>query len=193
MTKMHVAMVEHFKKPLVLREWDIPKPGAGEILVKTEFCGVCHTDIHAADGDWPLKPQLPFIPARETICSAETFTGYNTNGAFAEYLLADPNFVARIPAGLSAQEAAPIVCAGVTSYKCIKQTEAKPGEWLAVSGIGGTSMMASWRSRRAWALRSPSMRGPATRPLRSKRRPMEALTVSASRPFRWPRSNKASV
>jgi propanol-preferring alcohol dehydrogenase len=176
-------MVEHFKKPLVLREWDIPSPGPGQILVKTEFCGVCHTDIHAADGDWPVKPTLPFIPehegigrvsavgagvktvkegdrvgvpwlhsacghceycltAWETICPAETFTGYNTNGAFAEYLLADPNYVAHIPAGLSAQAAAPIICAGITSYKGIKQTEAKPGEWLAVSGIGGLGHLA---------------------------------------------------
>jgi propanol-preferring alcohol dehydrogenase len=183
MSKMHVAMVEHFKKPLVLREWDIPSPGSGQILVKTEFCGVCHTDIHAADGDWPVKPTLPFIPghegigrvsavgagvktvkegdrvgvpwlhsacghceycltAWETICPAETFTGYNTNGAFAEYLLADPNYVAHIPAGLSAQAAAPIICAGITSYKGIKQTEAKPGEWLAVSGIGGLGHLA---------------------------------------------------
>jgi propanol-preferring alcohol dehydrogenase len=183
MSKMQVAMVEQFKKPLVLRVWDIPKPGVGQILVKTEFCGVCHTDIHAADGDWPLKPQLPFIPghegigrvsaigagvtmvkegdrvgvpwlhsacghceycltAWETICPAETFTGYNTNGAFAEYLLADPNYVAHIPTGLSPQEAAPIICAGVTSYKGIKQTEAKPGEWLAVSGIGGLGHLA---------------------------------------------------
>lgn len=183
MTKMQVAMVEHFKKPLVLREWDIPTPGTGQILVKTEACGVCHTDIHAASGDWPVKPKLPFIPghegigrvsavgagvttvkegdrvgvpwlhsacghceycltAWETICPAETFTGYNTNGAFAGYLLADPNYVAHIPAGLSAEEAAPIICAGITSYKGIKQTEAKPGEWLAVSGIGGLGHLA---------------------------------------------------
>jgi len=183
MKKMHVAMVENFKKPLVLREWDIPTPGPGQILVKTEACGVCHTDIHAAGGDWPVKPKLPFIPghegigrvsavgagvtivkegdrvgvpwlhsacghceycltAWETICPAQTFTGYNTNGAFAEYLLADPDYVAHIPANLSAQEAAPIICAGITSYKGIKQTEARPGEWLAVSGIGGLGHLA---------------------------------------------------
>jgi propanol-preferring alcohol dehydrogenase len=183
MTTMQVAMVERFKQPLVLREWDIPTPGAGQIVVKTEACGVCHTDIHAASGDWPVKPTLPFIPghegigrvsavgagvtlvkegdrvgvpwlhsacghceycltAWETICPAETFTGYNTNGAFAEYLLADPNYVAHIPGGLSSTEAAPIICAGITSYKGIKQTEAKPGEWLAVSGIGGLGHLA---------------------------------------------------
>ena len=53
--KMNAALVEQFGKPLVLREWDIPTPGAGQILVKTEACGVCHTDLHAANGDWPPK------------------------------------------------------------------------------------------------------------------------------------------
>src|SRR3984885_1202008 len=65
--KMQAALVEQFGKPLVLREWEIPSPGAGQILVKTEACGVCHTDLHAAHGDWPLKPTLPFIPGHEGI------------------------------------------------------------------------------------------------------------------------------
>ena len=65
--KMNAAVVEVFGKPLVVREWDIPTPGAGEIVVKTEACGVCHTDLHAADGDWPVKPTLPFIPGHEAI------------------------------------------------------------------------------------------------------------------------------
>ena len=65
--KMHAAVVEQFGKPLVLQEWDIPSPGPGQILVKTEACGVCHTDLHAAHGDWPLKPTLPFIPGHEGI------------------------------------------------------------------------------------------------------------------------------
>ena len=183
MTKMHAAFVEHFKQGLVLRETDIPTPGPGQILIKTEACGVCHTDIHAASGDWPVKPNLPFIPghegigrvtalgsgvttiregdrvgvpwlhsacghceycltAWETICPSEQFTGYSVNGAFAEYLIADPNYVAHVPANLSAAQAAPIICAGITSYKGIKQTEAKPGDWLAVSGIGGLGHLA---------------------------------------------------
>jgi len=66
-SKMHAAFVEQFGKPLVLRECDIPTPGPGQILVKTEACGVCHTDLHAAHGDWPLKPTLPFIPGHEAI------------------------------------------------------------------------------------------------------------------------------
>jgi alcohol dehydrogenase, propanol-preferring len=65
--KMKVAVVVQFGKPLELQEWDIPTPGPGQILVKTEACGVCHTDVHAWHGDWPLKPTLPFIPGHEGI------------------------------------------------------------------------------------------------------------------------------
>ena len=181
--KMHAAVVEHFGKPLVFQEWDIPVPGAGQILVKTEACGVCHTDLHAARGDWPLKPTLPFIPghegigrvaavgagvtivkegdrvgvpwlysacghceyclkAWETVCPEAQFGGYTKNGGFAEYVLADPNYVAHIPAGLDAQQAAPLICAGITTYKGIKETQAKPGEWIAISGVGGLGHLA---------------------------------------------------
>ncbi len=181
--QMQAAVVEQFGKPLVLREWDIPTIGAGQILVKTEACGVCHTDIHAANGDWPVKPNLPFIPgheaiglvvgvgagvklvkegdrvgvpwlysacghceycltAWETVCPEAQFGGYTRNGGFAEYVLADPNYVAHIPAGLSAQEAAPLICAGITTYKGIKETQAKPGEWIVISGAGGLGHLA---------------------------------------------------
>jgi propanol-preferring alcohol dehydrogenase len=180
---MHAAVVEAFGKPLVLREWDIPTAGPGQIVVKTEACGVCHTDIHAANGDWPLKPKPPFIPGHEAIgivsavgagvtivkegdrvgvpwlysacghceycltawepvCPAAKFGGYTQNGGFAEYILADPNYVAHIPKGLSAVEAAPLICAGITTYKGIKVTEAKAGQWLAVSGCGGLGHLA---------------------------------------------------
>jgi propanol-preferring alcohol dehydrogenase len=163
---------------LVLKELDIPTPGPGQVLVKTEACGVCHTDLHAAGGDWPLKPSLPFTPghegigivtvlgagvtavevgdrvgvpwlysacghcefclaAQEPVCAQAQFGGYTRNGGFAEYILADPNYVARIPAGLSAVNAAPLICAGITSYKGIKETQAKPGKWVVISGIGG--------------------------------------------------------
>ena len=65
--RMNVAVVEQFGKALLLQEWDIPSPAAGQILIKTEACGVCHTDLHAAHGDWPVKPTLPFIPGHEAI------------------------------------------------------------------------------------------------------------------------------
>ena len=181
--KMHAAVVQQFGKPLELLEWDVPSPGAGQILVKTEACGVCHTDLHAAHGDWPVKPTLPFIPGHEaiglvtavgssvtmvkegdrvgvpwlysacghceycltgweTVCAQAQFGGYTRNGGFAEYLLADPNYVAHIPAGLTAGDAAPLICAGITTYKGIKETEARPGEWIAISGAGGLGHLA---------------------------------------------------
>jgi len=181
--QMQAAVVEEFGKPLVFRDLDIPSPGAGQVLVKTEACGVCHTDVHAMHGDWPVKPAPPFVPgheaigrvtavgagvtivkegdrvgvpwlysacghceyclsARETVCAEAQFGGYTQNGGFAEYLLADPNYVAHIPAGLTPEGAAPIICAGITTYKGIKETQAKPGEWIAISGAGGLGHLA---------------------------------------------------
>jgi len=175
---MQAAQVQQFGQPLVLKALDVPAPGPGQILVKTEACGVCHTDLHAARGDWPLKPALPFTPghegigivaalgagvtvvkegdrvgvpwlysacghceyclsAREPVCAEAQFGGYTKNGGFADYIVADPNYVAHIPAGLAARDAAPLICAGITSYKGIKETQAKPGEWIVISGIGG--------------------------------------------------------
>jgi propanol-preferring alcohol dehydrogenase len=181
--KMQAAVVEQFGKPMVLQEWPVPPVGPGQVLIKTEACGVCHTDLHAARGDWPLKPTLPFIPghegigrvvavgagvslvkegdrvgvpwlysacghceycltARETVCAEAQFGGYTKNGGFAEYILADPDYVAHIPPGLGAREAAPLICAGITTYKGIKETGAKPGEWIAISGVGGLGHLA---------------------------------------------------
>jgi len=181
--KMKAAVVKQFGKPLQLLEWDVPSPGAGQILIKTEVCGVCHTDLHAAHGDWPAKPTLPFIPGHEaiglvtavgsgvtivkegdrvgmpwlasacgrcehclegweTVCAHAEFGGYTRNGGFAEYVLADPNYVAQVPPGLAAADAAPLICAGITTYKGIKETEARPGEWIAISGAGGLGHLA---------------------------------------------------
>jgi propanol-preferring alcohol dehydrogenase len=177
-TTMRAATVVAFGKPLELREWPVPVPGPNEILVKTEACGVCHTDLHAADGDWPLKPTPPFIPgheaigivvamgesvtsvkmgervgvpwlyaacghceycltAHEPVCATAKFGGYTQNGGFAPYLIANPDYVAHIPDGLDARQAAPLICAGITTYKGIKETEAKPGQWIVISGCGG--------------------------------------------------------
>ena len=177
-TKMRAAVVRQFGQPLVLEDWEIPVPGTGQILVKVEACGVCHTDVHAKNGDWPVKPTLPFIPghegigrvvalgagvtavkegdrvgvpwlysacghcehclaAWETVCAEAEFGGYTKNGGFAEYIVADPNYVAHIPDGLAPTAAAPLICAGITTYKGLKETKARPGEWVAISGIGG--------------------------------------------------------
>ncbi len=182
-TTMQAAVVERFGQPLVLKHMPIPSPGPSDILVKTEACGVCGTDIHAAKGEWPEKPTPPFIPgheaiglvveigsnvtnvklgdrvgvpwlysacghceycltAWETVCPDAQFGGYTKNGGFAEYVLANPSYVAHIPAGLDAKEAAPIICAGVTTYKGLRETGARPGEWVAISGAGGLGHVA---------------------------------------------------
>jgi propanol-preferring alcohol dehydrogenase len=64
---MKAAVVRAFGKPLAIEEVDVPRPGAREVLVRIEACGVCHTDLHAAEGDWPAKPNLPFIPGHEGV------------------------------------------------------------------------------------------------------------------------------
>lgn len=180
---MQAAFVTAFGKPLELREVAIPIVGPGQILVKTEACGVCHTDLHAANGDWPVKPNPPFIPghegigrvvaigagvtavkegdrvgvpwlfsacghcehclaAWETVCADAQFGGYTVNGGYADYILADPNYVAHIPDGLTPQQAAPLICAGITTYKGLKETKARPGEWVVISGAGGLGHLA---------------------------------------------------
>jgi alcohol dehydrogenase, propanol-preferring len=78
----------------------------------------------------------------ETVCAQAQFGGYSKNGGFAEYLLADPNYVAHVPAGLAPADAAPLICAGITTYKGIKETGARPGEWIAISGVGGLGHLA---------------------------------------------------
>ena len=180
---MKAAVVRQFKQPLSIDEVPVPEVGQGQILVKIEASGVCHTDLHAADGDWPVKPNPPFIPGHEgvgtvaavgagvatvkegdrvgvpwlhtacghcrhclagweTLCDAQKNTGYSVNGGFAEYVLADPNYVGHLPDDLDWDTAAPILCAGVTVYKGLKETDTKPGDTVVISGIGGLGHIA---------------------------------------------------
>jgi alcohol dehydrogenase, propanol-preferring len=180
---MKAAVVHEFGKPLTIDEVPAPTPGYGEIVVKIAASGVCHTDLHAADGDWPVKPRLPFIPGHEgvgfvsdvgpgvtrvkegdrvgvpwlhtacghceycftgweTLCESQANTGYSVNGDYAEYVLANAGFVGILPDAVGFFEGAPILCAGVTVYKGLKETEAKPGEWVVISGVGGLGHLA---------------------------------------------------
>ena len=150
---MKAAVVREFRKPLVIEEVAVPEPGPGQIQVKIEASGVCHTDLHAAEGDWPVKPKPPFIPGHEgvgfvsgvgsgvkhvkegdrvgvpwlytacghcehclggweTLCEAQQNTGYSVNGGFADYVVADPNYVGHLPANVDFIEIAPVLCAG---------------------------------------------------------------------------------
>jgi len=180
---MKAAVVREFGKPLTIEEVLLPEAGPGQILIRVAATGVCHTDLHAADGDWPFKPTPPFIPGHEgvghvvavgagvrhvkegdrvgvpwlytacghckhclggweTLCEQQQNTGYSVNGSFAEYVIADPNYVGHLPDNISFVDIAPILCAGVTVYKGLKVTDTKPGDWVVISGIGGLGHLA---------------------------------------------------
>lgn len=180
---MKAGVVRRFGEPLTIEDVPVPAPGPGELLVKVMACGVCHTDLHAADGDWPAKPSLPLIPGHEvtgivaalgsgvtefqvgdavgvawlhdsclrcehcesgweTLCEHQHNTGYSCDGGFAEYVVASAAFAARLPANVDFAQIAPILCAGVTTYKGLKETEAQAGEWVSISGVGGLGQVA---------------------------------------------------
>ncbi|MEV4666210.1 alcohol dehydrogenase AdhP [Microbacterium sp. LWO12-1.2] len=180
---MKAAVVTSFTSPLEVTQREVPAPGPGEVLVRLETCGLCHTDIHAARGDWPVKPLPPFVPGhegvgiieelgdgvttralgervaipwlgyacgecrycidgRETLCEQQRNSGYSVDGAFAEYAVAAARFVVPVPQGVSSLDAAPLTCAGVTTYKALKVAQIVPTERVAVFGIGGLGHLA---------------------------------------------------
>jgi propanol-preferring alcohol dehydrogenase len=180
---MKAAIVRDFGKPLSLEDVPKPDPGPGEVLVRIETSGLCHTDIHAAHGDWPVKPSPPFIPGHEgvgiverlgpgvteaalgdrvalpwlgyacgaceycttgweTLCEKQQNTGYSLDGGYAEYATAAAKYVAKVPDGVDPLDAAPLTCAGVTTYKAVKVSGARPASLVAVFGIGGLGHLA---------------------------------------------------
>ena len=180
---MKAAVVTSFTEPLQIQDRPTPEPGAGQVLVHIEASGLCHTDIHAAHGDWPVKPQPPFVPGHEgvgiveavghgvevrsvgdrvaipwlghacghcdycisgweTLCLQQRNTGYSVDGSFAEYALADADYVVPVPDGIDPVDAAPLTCAGVTTYKAIKVARIRPAEKVAVFGVGGLGHLA---------------------------------------------------
>jgi propanol-preferring alcohol dehydrogenase len=180
---MIAAVVHSFDQPLVIEERPTPSPGPGELLVHVEASGLCHTDIHAAHGDWPVKPAPPFVPGHEgvgivealgagvtgvaegdrvsvpwlgwacgacewcasgweTLCPNQRNTGYSVDGGFAEYIVADAAFAGRVPEAVDPLDAAPLTCAGVTTYKAVKVSGARPSDLVAIFGIGGLGHLA---------------------------------------------------
>jgi alcohol dehydrogenase, propanol-preferring len=180
---MKAAVVTDFQAPLEIQDLPIPQPGPGEVLVRMETSGLCHTDIHAAHGDWPVKPTPPFIPGHEgvgiveelgtgvtarsvgdrvaiawlgyacgecrhciggweTLCESQQNSGYSVNGTFAEYALVPAAFATPVPDQVSSRDAAPLTCAGVTTYKAIRVARVAPAETVAIFGVGGLGHLA---------------------------------------------------
>ena len=183
---MKAAMLREIGKPLTIEDVPTPSPGPGHVLIRVEACGVCHSDVHLADGDWDLLKPITKVPlilghevagvvaavgggvtdlsvgdrvgvpwlhwscgecefcraGRETLCSKQQITGCTVDGGFAEFLTAPATHAAPLPAGLSAAEAAPLLCAGLTVHKAMKVSGIAAGQRLAVFGVGGLGHLA---------------------------------------------------
>lgn len=183
---MKAAVLHEFKKPLALEDVARPLVDTTDLLLQVEACGVCHSDVHVADGDWPQfrsLTKMPLIPGHEiagrvvekgraarefeigdrvgvpwiywtcgecefcregneNLCARQKITGVTVDGGFAEFIKAPASHAVGIPDGLSAAEAAPLFCAGVTVYRALKQARISAGERLAIFGIGGLGHVA---------------------------------------------------
>ncbi len=177
------AVVRAFDAPLSLEEVRAPELEPSQIRVKVEASGLCHTDIHAAHGDWPVKPSPPFIPGHEgvgkvvelgpgvsevalgdrvampwlgyacgtckhcvsgweTLCLEQKNMGYGIDGGFGEYATAYARYVVKVPDGIDPLDAAPLTCAGVTTYKAVKVAGTRSSDLVAVFGVGGLGHLA---------------------------------------------------
>ena len=177
------AVVHDFAEPLLVEEVPRLPLEPGQIRVRVEASGLCHTDIHAAHGDWPVKPAPPFVPGHEgvgvvvelgaavtvvaigdrvampwlgyacgtcdycvsgweTLCLEQENMGYSIDGGFGEYATAYARYVVKVPDGLDPFDAAPLTCAGVTTYKALKVAGTRPSDLVAIFGVGGLGHMA---------------------------------------------------
>jgi propanol-preferring alcohol dehydrogenase len=179
----HAAVVHEFHSPLTIDEVPLQELEPGQVRVKVEASGLCHTDIHAAHGDWPVKPAPPFVPGHEgvgrvvelgpgvsevaigdrvampwlgyacgtcehcvsgweTLCLEQKNMGYSIDGGFAEYAVAYARYVVKVPGGVDPFDAAPLTCAGVTTYKAVKVAGTRSSDLVAVFGVGGLGHLA---------------------------------------------------
>ena len=175
--KMRAVQVSRANGPLELVEREIPEPGAGNVRIKVEACGVCHSDSMVKTGAIPGL-QYPRVPGHEVVgtvdaigpevtgiakgqrvgvgwhggycghcepcrrgdffaCVSGRITGLTHDGGYADYMTAHWTALALLPEGLSAVEAGPLVCAGVTTFNALRNSGARSGDTVAILGIGG--------------------------------------------------------
>lgn len=177
MTKMKAAVVtQKCDGNVEIIEKDIRPLEANEALVEVEYCGVCHTDLHVAAGDYGDKPgrvlghegigivtkvadgvsalnvgdrvSIAWLfkscgaceycnSGRETLCRSVLNAGYTADGGMATHCIVDADYAVKVPEGLDPAQASSITCAGVTTYKGIKVSGVRPGQWIAIYGAGG--------------------------------------------------------
>ncbi len=183
---MKAAVLHSFAEQLIIEEVEKPAPGAGEVLIKVAACGVCHSDLHLALGEWDLLKPITKLPlvlghevagaiesvgegvtefvsgdrvgvpwlhwtcgecefcqlGRETLCSKQQVTGCTVDGGYAEFIKAKASHIAKLPDSLSFEEAAPLLCAGLTVHNAMKAAGAQAGQKVAIFGIGGLGHLA---------------------------------------------------
>ena len=177
------AVVHAFGEPLTVEQVPVLGLELGQVRVHVEAAGLCHTDIHAARGDWPVKPSPPFVPGHEsvglvvelgpgvtelalgdrvampwlgsacgicdhcvsgweTLCLEQENMGYSFDGGFGEYATAYARYVVKVPEGVDPLDAAPLTCAGLTTYKAVKVAGTRSSDLVAVFGVGGLGHLA---------------------------------------------------
>ncbi len=188
MSKMIAVQVPRAGADFEVVERDVPEPGFGQVRVKVEACGVCHSDMFTKEGAFP-GIQYPRVPGHEvvgridalgegvkgwsagervgvgwhgahcgycdscrrgdfTTCENQLISGISVDGGYAEYMVADQTGLVRLPAGVDAAEAAPLLCAGVTTYNALRHSGARPGDIVAVQGVGGLGHLGIQFARR---------------------------------------------
>jgi D-arabinose 1-dehydrogenase-like Zn-dependent alcohol dehydrogenase len=177
MAKMRVAQVGRAGGPFELVEREVPQPGFGEVLIRVQACGICHSDSMTKEGHWP-GIQYPRVPGHEIAgvveeagggvrgwtkgqrvgvgwygghcghcsscrrgefinCENLGVPGITFDGGYAEYMVAPAEALALMPEGLAAEEAAPLLCAGITTFNALRHSGAGPGDLVAIQGVGG--------------------------------------------------------
>jgi len=174
---MKVAQVSKPGAGFQVVEREIPKPGAGQVRIKVQACGVCHSDVLTVEGAWP-GIQYPRVPGHEVAgtidevgagvsewnkgqrvgvgwhggqdntcpecrrgdfrnCRNLKIPGISYDGGYQQYMVAPVEALAAIPESLSNEEAAPLLCAGITTFNALRHSGALPADLVAVQGIGG--------------------------------------------------------
>jgi propanol-preferring alcohol dehydrogenase len=174
---MKAMVLEKQKEPLILKEVPKPVPGAKELLLKVQACGICRTDLHILDGELE-EPKLPLIPGhqivgivekvgeevegfapgdrvgvpwlggtcgtcpyckegKENLCDNAEYTGYTRDGGFAEYTVSNAEYTFPLPDGLSDEQIAPLLCAGLIGYRAYRKAD--PEKRLGLYGFGAAA------------------------------------------------------
>ncbi|MBJ8872949.1 alcohol dehydrogenase catalytic domain-containing protein [Citrobacter braakii] len=163
MAKMKAIQVLAKGEPMTLVEIDIPEPQEGQVLIRVEACGVCHGDAKVSEG---MSSAFPRIPGHEVVGIVEKSgpgaskwktgqrvgagwhgghghtTALTIDGGYAEYMVAYEDGLILIPDDLSSTDAAPLLCAGETVFSALRNSKARPGDLVAISGVGGLGHLA---------------------------------------------------